>query len=101
MREGEITEGLCAGPCARVNDVMLSTWRLQLCLSKQQCRRVEHESQLAAAWQGLAFLCCFLQFIVLLSVEGKEEWSKITEKEEESERDVEVSGSFSFQIDGI
>ena len=69
------------GRCARVNDAMLSTRRLQPCLSEQQCRCVEHESQLAAAWRGPSFSCCFLQFTELLFAKGKEEMSEITEKE--------------------
>lgn len=73
MREEETTEGRCAGACAHVNDAMLSAWRLQPCLSEQQCRHVEHESQLAGAWQGPGLLCCLLRSTVLLSAEGKEE----------------------------
>lgn len=72
------------GACACVNDATLSTRRLQPCLSEQQCRHVEHESQLDPACQGPALLRCFLQFIVLLSVEGKEERDQIKEREEES-----------------
>lgn len=90
------------GPCARVNDAMLSTRRLQLRLSKQQCGHVEHESQLAAAWRGPAFSRCFLQFAELLFRKGKEEKSEIIKTEGgECERDVEVSWIYSFQIDGI
>lgn len=76
VRGGETTEGRCAGACARVNGAMLSTRRLQPCLSEQQCRHVEHGSQLAGAWQGPVLLCCFLQFVALLSAEGKEERSE-------------------------
>lgn len=77
VREGDTTEGQCAGACARVNDATLSTRRLQPCLSEQQCRHVEHKSQLAGAWQGPVLLCCFLQFIVLLSAEAYEERGKL------------------------
>lgn len=54
VRGGETTEGRCAGARARVNDATLSARRLQPCLSEQQCCRVEHGSQLAGAWRGLA-----------------------------------------------
>ena len=71
--KGETTEGRCAGDCARVNDATLSTRRLQPCLSEQQCRRVEHDSQLAGAWRGPVLLRRFLQLTELLCAEGKEE----------------------------
>lgn len=71
-----MTEGWRAGACASVNGATLSTRRLQLCLSEQQCHHVEHESQLAGAWQGLALIRCFLQFVVLLSAVGKEKRGK-------------------------
>lgn len=74
MREGETTEGWFAGACARVNDTVLSVQSLQLCLSEQQCCRVEHEKQLAGAWRGSVLMCSFLQFIVLLY--AKEQRSK-------------------------
>lgn len=73
VRGGETTEGQFAGACACVNDTMLSAQRLQPCLSEQQCRRVEHESQLARAWQGSVLLRWFLRFIVLLYTEEQEE----------------------------
>lgn len=73
VREGETTEGWCAGACACINDAVLSTRRLQPCLSEQQCRHVEHKSQLAGAGQGPVLLWCFLQFIVLLCAEGEEQ----------------------------
>lgn len=71
VREEETTEGRCAGACAHVNDAMLSARRLQPCLSEQQCRHVEHESQLARVCQGPVLLCCVLQSTMLLTAEGK------------------------------
>lgn len=71
-----MTEGWRAGACASVNGATLSTRRLQLCLSEQQCHHVEHESQLAGAWQGPALIRCFLQFVVLFSAVGKEKRGK-------------------------
>lgn len=52
---------------------MLSTRRLQPCLSEQQCRRVEHDSQLAGAWRGPVLLRRFLTLMELLCAQGKEE----------------------------
>lgn len=78
MRGLETTEGRFAGACACVNDTMLSAQRLQPCLSEQQCRHVEHESQLARAWQGSVLLCCFL------CTEEKEETEQILDREKES-----------------
>lgn len=55
---GATTEGRFAGACARVNYTVPPSRRLQPCLSEQQCRRVEHGSQLARAWRGSALLRC-------------------------------------------
>lgn len=52
-----------------VNDTVLSAQRLQPRLSEQQCRHVEHDSQLAGAWRGSALLRRFLRFIELLYTE--------------------------------
>lgn len=84
VRGLETTEGRFAGACARVNDTLLSAQRLQPCLSEQQCRHVEHESQLARARQGSVLLCCFLCFIVFLCTEEKEERKLIPDGEKES-----------------
>lgn len=90
VRGGETTEGRFAGARACVNDTMLSARRHQPCLPEQQCRRVEHESQLARAWQGSVLLRCFLRLIVLLCTEGKEERNGLkTERKR-------VSGIFFF-----
>lgn len=62
-----------AGACVCVNDTVLSAQRLQPRLSEQQCRHVEHDSQLAGAWRGSALLRRFLRFIELLYTEEKEE----------------------------
>lgn len=72
MREGEgggeTAQGWCAGAGAySVNDATVSTRRLQLCLSEQQCRHVEHESRLAGACQGPVLLFP----VALSSAEGK------------------------------
>ena len=74
VREGgrQQRDGVLGKLSASVNDATLSARRLQLCLSEQQCRHVEHGSRLAGAWQGPVLLCCFLQLVVLLmSAEGE------------------------------
>lgn len=47
--------------------------RLQLCLSEQQCCRVEHGSQLARAWRGSGFGYRCLPFTALLCAEEEEQ----------------------------
>lgn len=73
---------------------MLSTRRLQPCLSEQQCRHVEHDSQLAGAWRGPVLLRRFLTLMELLCAQGKEE---------RTGKFLGVFFFFSslFQIDGI
>lgn len=72
---GEATEGWFAGACACVNDTTPSALRLRPCLSEQQCRRVEHESQLARAWQGSLMMFPVVRRAALWRKRGKEKES--------------------------
>lgn len=58
---GGTTEGRFAGACARVNYTVPPSRRLQPCLSEQQCRRVEHGSQLAGPGGALRSYAAFLR----------------------------------------